>query len=176
MLRIRHFARERLSCASASNSQPCPAHALSSSPLLSSPHNDSITLSSPPLLISKTMALTKTYLSFLLISLLSSPTSSQQCYYPSGNKTSTAYQPCSKNSADPLSTICCNPDLGDTCLPNGLCLVSGGYFWRKFCTQEDWTGGKCLDACISDVSISSSVWVGWRGEGELREFMFFRGF
>jgi len=79
---------------------------------------------------------------------------SQKCYYPSGNEASPGYQPCSKDTSDPLSTICCNVELGDVCLPNGLCAVSGWppRFWRKFCTERDWTTGKCIDACISDVS------------------------
>jgi hypothetical protein len=87
-----------------------------------------------------------------------------QCYFPSGNKTYSGYTPCSADPSDPLSTICCNSEIGDACLPNGLCAVSGWpvAYWRKFCTEKDWTTGKCLDACIMDVSDTCFVDGRWK--------------
>ncbi|KAF1952553.1 hypothetical protein CC80DRAFT_495333 [Byssothecium circinans] len=87
------------------------------------------------------------------------------CYLPNG--TARYWQPCSSDTSDPLSNVCCaldrtipaggNGSLGltnDECLPNGVCMnraVVGGRtdrtYWRNACTDKEWTPGKCFDIC-----------------------------
>lgn len=75
--------------------------------------------------------------------------------------------PCPQKS---LETICCalnrtipsggdtaNGDARDECMPNGLCLskyLSEGYtrqsYWRNYCTEKDWSSGKCLNVCAEN--------------------------
>lgn len=89
------------------------------------------------------------------------------------------YQPCSNDTSNPLSTICCatnrsNPPGGsiddgftaDICLPSGLCqnilTDSDGStvysYWRDYCTDSEWREGKCLSVCTGDgVSFVSPI-------------------
>ena len=110
-------------------------------------------------------------LSLTLASLF--PIASCMCYVSNGSAvlnwgSNSVYQPCSKDSSNPLSTICCainrdNPSGGniangftqDICLPSGLCqniLVDANgdtvyAYWRDYCTVNDYTSSKCLDVC-----------------------------
>ncbi|KAF2471166.1 uncharacterized protein BDR25DRAFT_367896 [Lindgomyces ingoldianus] len=98
------------------------------------------------------------------------------CYISNGSAVfnwdaNSVYQPCSNDSSNVLSTICCatnrnNPSGGniangftaDICLPSGLCqnilTDSGGNkiyaYWRDYCTESDYKSSKCLDACTGD--------------------------
>ena len=98
------------------------------------------------------------------------------CYVSNGSAVlnwgpNSVYQPCSNDSSNPLSTICCainrsNPSGGnvangftqDICLPSGLCkniLVDANgdtvyAYWRDYCTVIDYTSSKCLDVCTGN--------------------------
>ena len=98
------------------------------------------------------------------------------CYVPNGSAVlnwgpNSAFQPCSHDPSDPLSTICCalnraNPSGGsifygptqDICLPSGLCqniLIDANgdtvyEYWRDYCTVDDYTSSKCLDVCTGN--------------------------
>lgn len=116
--------------------------------------------------------------SFPIIFLLSFLVSqvSCMCYAANGSAVwnwgpESIYQPCSNDSSNPLSTICCatnraNPPGGsisdgftaDICLPSGLCqniltdedgTVLYAY-WRDYCTISQWTKDKCLKVCTGD--------------------------
>jgi len=113
-------------------------------------------------------------LSLTLASLF--PIASCMCYVSNGSAvlnwgSNSIYQPCSRDSSNPLSTICCainrsNPPGGniangftqDICLPSGLCqniLVDANgdtvyAYWRDYCTVNDYTSSKCLDVCTGN--------------------------
>lgn len=118
-------------------------------------------------------------LSLTLASLF--PIASCMCYVSNGSAvlnwgSNSAYQPCSRDSSNPLSTICCainrsNPPGGniangftqDICLPSGLCqniLVDANgdtvyTYWRDYCTVNDYTSSKCLDVCTGNGEASA---------------------
>ncbi|OCL12977.1 hypothetical protein AOQ84DRAFT_226595 [Glonium stellatum] len=109
------------------------------------------------------------------------PFASCMCYVSNGSAVlnwgpDSVYQPCSDDSSNPLSTICCainrpNPSGGnitngftqDTCLPSGLCEnistdKNGNIvyaYWRDYCTVSDYTSSKCLDVCTGYGQASS---------------------
>lgn len=90
------------------------------------------------------------------------------CYMVDGNQSTTDHLPCSDGAS-----ICCalgRDDLPgssshagatrDECLPNRLCqnryLLSGQAvvsFWRGDCTDEGWDETRCLNICMSGVSL-----------------------
>ncbi|KAH7088116.1 hypothetical protein FB567DRAFT_331613 [Paraphoma chrysanthemicola] len=96
------------------------------------------------------------------------------CLHPNGTQTMDLYHaPCSNDTSNPLSTICCaiarplppgsyTPGfVSDTCLDSGICqnirktsetgtdlAVS---YWREECTEKDWRSGKCLTLCVDSV-------------------------
>jgi len=76
----------------------------------------------------------------------------QSCFWPDGSERDSStkgnYRPCSNDTSDPLSHICCA--VWDTCLPNGLCY--NGVYWRESCTLKNWEAGGCQDLCTSAVS------------------------
>lgn len=108
------------------------------------------------------------------------PIASCMCYVSNGSAvlnwgSDSVYQPCSRDSSNPLSTICCainrsNPPGGniangftqDICLPSGLCqniLVNADgdtvyAYWRDYCTVNDYTSSKCLDVCTGNGEAS----------------------
>jgi hypothetical protein len=105
------------------------------------------------------------------ISLLSFTTTifAHDCFFANGTSLPDAspYDQTAPCKEDGLTTICCalnrsNKPGGnlrdgypaDECLPNGLCqnrLVENGemktQYWLNFCTDSDYTSGKCLDLC-----------------------------
>lgn len=119
-------------------------------------------------------------LSLTLASLF--PIVSCMCYSSNGSAVlnwgpDSVYQPCSNDSSNPLSTICCainrsNPSGGniangftqDICLPSGLCqniLVDANgdtvyAYWRDFCTVNDYKSSKCLDVCTGNGQEASA--------------------
>ncbi|KAH7077578.1 hypothetical protein BKA63DRAFT_508528 [Paraphoma chrysanthemicola] len=96
------------------------------------------------------------------------------CLHPNGTQTMDLYHaPCSNDTSNPLSTICCaiarplppgsyTPGfVSDSCLDSGICqnirrtsetgtdlAVS---YWREECTEKDWQSGKCLTLCVDSV-------------------------
>ncbi|KAL5387173.1 hypothetical protein DPSP01_003784 [Paraphaeosphaeria sporulosa] len=84
------------------------------------------------------------------------------CYFPDGTlDKNVEYQPCSEDSSNPLSTICCatnRKDGADICAPNGLCQVGtkkgsppADAAWTKpSCTNQDWSEDGCLHVCGTD--------------------------
>jgi hypothetical protein len=100
-----------------------------------------------------------------------------RCFHPNGTQTTDLYHaPCSNDSSNPLSTICCaveraNPAQGlstdgftrDICLDNGICQNSWRAnrndpqvtisYYREECTVQDWRSGKCLNVCVGEVRI-----------------------
>jgi hypothetical protein len=101
------------------------------------------------------------------------------CFHHNGTQTTDLYHaPCSNDTSNPLSSICCaierskpadtNVDFddgigtADECLVNGICMnrwrVAGKRtisFWREECTERDWERGLCLDVCTDGVSFVS---------------------
>ncbi|KAL1795495.1 hypothetical protein ACET3X_005719 [Alternaria dauci] len=79
------------------------------------------------------------------------------CYWRNGGlQTVAKYQPCSNDTSDPLSHICCKIGEGeDTCLPNGICQAVAptdthyGLYFRETCTLQNWEAGGCLNLCSS---------------------------
>ncbi|KAF2864942.1 hypothetical protein BDV95DRAFT_613096 [Massariosphaeria phaeospora] len=90
----------------------------------------------------------------LLSSLLASCRA--DCYWRNGTKNpSSSYKPCSRDSSDPLSKICCAD--WDSCLPNGICKgvsneESKDVYWRESCTESDWGAGGCQELCSNESS------------------------
>ncbi|KAF2819007.1 hypothetical protein CC86DRAFT_388436 [Ophiobolus disseminans] len=93
------------------------------------------------------------------------------CYHPNGTQTRDAYHaPCSKDTSNPLSTICCaierpapfgwsrdSTPSNDRCLDNGICMwMNNGTdytsYWREECTFTDWKSGKCLNLCLDHIT------------------------
>ncbi|KAF2451618.1 hypothetical protein P171DRAFT_478655 [Karstenula rhodostoma CBS 690.94] len=84
------------------------------------------------------------------------------CYFPDGTlDKNVEYQPCSEDSSNPLSSICCatnRKDGADICAPNGLCQVGrkkgsppAQAAWTKpSCTNQDWSEDGCLHVCGTD--------------------------
>ncbi|KAF2248795.1 hypothetical protein BU26DRAFT_519004 [Trematosphaeria pertusa] len=93
--------------------------------------------------------------SFSLLTLTRATT----CYAPNGSiETNTEYQPCSNDTSDPLSTICCawNRANGpDICVPNGLCqrgpkegeTEQDAEYTKPQCTEQNWDDPGCLNVC-----------------------------
>ncbi|RYN37837.1 hypothetical protein AA0113_g10999 [Alternaria arborescens] len=83
--------------------------------------------------------------------------SADNCYWRNGGlQTVAKYQPCSNDTSDPLSHICCKIGEGeDTCLPNGICQAFApteeylGLYFRESCTLQNWEAGGCQDLCSS---------------------------
>jgi hypothetical protein len=114
--------------------------------------------------------------------LVALPPALATCYYPNGTSVSEwsptfSAQPCSNDTNSPLAHVCCsvnrpNPSGGsfedgftaDKCLPNGLCQNVGKdeegtmlySYWRDFCTDAEWSAGKCLKNVCTGTGVSSS--------------------
>jgi hypothetical protein len=81
------------------------------------------------------------------------------CYWRNGGEQTVAkYWPCSNDTSDPLSHVCCKIGEGeDTCLPNGICEAyaptneTKGLWFRESCTLQNWEAGGCQDLCSSGV-------------------------
>ncbi|KAL3254252.1 hypothetical protein ABHI18_009056 [Aspergillus niger] len=82
------------------------------------------------------------------------------CYAPDGSPiVNTIYQPCISISG--VHSMCCmlNSADPDKCDPTGLCLTSGGRYYREFCTDQSWNSTNCLpkDIC-GDQNGGNSDW------------------
>ncbi|OJZ80178.1 hypothetical protein ASPFODRAFT_53808 [Aspergillus luchuensis CBS 106.47] len=72
------------------------------------------------------------------------------CYAPDGSPIDNSiYQPCITISG--VHSMCCRLNGADPekCDPTGLCLTSGGRYYREFCTDQSWNSTNCLpkDIC-----------------------------
>ncbi|PYH63675.1 uncharacterized protein BO88DRAFT_352712 [Aspergillus vadensis CBS 113365] len=77
-------------------------------------------------------------------------TAATACYAPDGSLIANSiYQPCI--SIPGVHSMCCrlNSVDPDKCDPTGLCLTSGGGYYREFCTDQSWNSTNCLpkDIC-----------------------------
>jgi hypothetical protein len=86
--------------------------------------------------------------------------SAESCYWRNGGlQTIAKYRPCSNDTSEPLSRVCCKIGEGeDTCLPNGICQAVApvpneayGIYFRETCTLRDWEAGGCQDLCSTGV-------------------------
>jgi hypothetical protein len=79
------------------------------------------------------------------------------CYFPNGaEQPDPAYAPCSNDTTNPLSTICCAS--WDTCLPNGLCQNNAMQkTFRESCTKSNWADGGCQELCSKEVCIEHQL-------------------
>jgi hypothetical protein len=98
----------------------------------------------------------------------------KNCFLPQGSQaTNEQWAPCSSDSSNPLSNICCATNrtiptggrgkdefqTADVCLDNGICMNrylddNGDYrrkFLRGYCTSDDFDSGKCLNICGKTV-------------------------
>jgi hypothetical protein len=72
------------------------------------------------------------------------------CYMPNGTAIdNVAFQPC--NQVTDTISMCCGTNWTtggvspDVCLPNGLCMnTGGGLYWRESCTDPTWKSPYCL--------------------------------
>jgi hypothetical protein len=98
-------------------------------------------------------------------------TATATCYFRNGTEQTTpGYAPCSNNSTNPLSNVCCAS--WDTCLPNGLCQnTNNKNIYRESCAKSNWDEGGCQDLCSNEVGIwqGSKYGVGSKTDEEQRE-------
>ncbi|KAF1846142.1 uncharacterized protein K460DRAFT_417283 [Cucurbitaria berberidis CBS 394.84] len=70
------------------------------------------------------------------------------CYFRNGTATTADFSPCSNDTSNALSTVCCAT--WDTCLPNGLCQSYDKVIWRESCTKKNWDEGGCQEMCSNE--------------------------
>lgn len=79
------------------------------------------------------------------------------CYDPSGNLLTSRPDLVPCNGIAGTISMCCKTNTTsnvDTCLPNGLCIEPGPYYWRDACSSSTWPGGDCIKACSSNATVS----------------------